>query len=60
MLGSANQQVVQDLLTIAHESQHEKILRSLALSLALIMHGKEENADNLIEQLSNDQDPILR
>jgi 26S proteasome regulatory subunit N2 len=60
MVGSANQQVLQDLLTQAHESSHEKILRSLAISLALIMYGKEEGADLLIEQLTLDKDPILR
>lgn len=60
MLGSANQYVIQDLITYAHETQHEKIIRSIALALALITCGKEENADTLIEQLCTDKDPILR
>ncbi len=59
-LNSANQYVIQDLLTYAHETQHEKIIRSISVALALIMCGKEENADALIDQLCTDQDPILR
>ncbi len=60
MMSSANEIVIQDLITYAHETQHEKIIRSIALALALIMCGKEENADTLIQQLCTDQDPILR
>ena len=60
MLASSNQQVIQDLVTYAHETQHEKIIRSIALALALIVCGKEEEADTLIEQLTLDKDPILR
>lgn len=37
-----------------------QIIRGLALGLALIMYGREEGAETLIEQLTRDQDPILR
>lgn len=60
MIGSANQLVIQDLLGYAHETQHEKIIRSIALALALIMYSKEESADALIDQLCTDKDPIIR
>jgi len=30
------------------------------MGLALIMYGREEEAETLIEQMSRDQDPILR
>lgn len=49
-----------EMLTYAHETQHEKIIRGLALGLALISYGREEAADTLIEQLAGDADPILR
>ena len=48
------------MLTYAHETQHEKIIRGLAIGLALVMFGREEEADVLIEQLLLDKDPILR
>lgn len=60
MLGSANAQAMQDMLTYAHETQHEKIIRALAIGLALIMYGKEEEADGQITQLLNEKDGILR
>merc|ERR1711988_637022 len=38
----------------------KKIIRGLAMGIALIMYGLEEEADTLIEQLTLDKDPILR
>lgn len=38
-------------LQYAKESQHEKILRGLAVGIALTMYGREEEADPLIESL---------
>ena len=49
MLGSADEKAIEEITTHANESQHEKIIRSLAISLALLMYGKEDNADTLIE-----------
>ena len=49
MLGSADEKAIEEITTHATESQHEKIIRSLSISLALIMYGKEDNADPLIE-----------
>merc|ERR1712029_409352 len=40
--------------------QHEKILRGLAVGIALVMYGRLEEADPLIESLCNDKDAILR
>lgn len=37
-----------------------QIIRGVALGLALIMYGREEGADTLIEQMTRDQDQILR
>eukprot|EP00879_Flechtneria_rotunda_P005574 GHRR01005868.1.p1 GENE.GHRR01005868.1~~GHRR01005868.1.p1 ORF type:complete len:994 (+),score=408.14 GHRR01005868.1:347-3328(+) len=50
----------QEMLAYAHDTQHEKIIRGLAMGLALISYGIEEAADTLIEQMSREQDPILR
>ena len=36
-------------------SQHEKIIRGLAVGLALVQYGREEGAETLIEQMSRDQ-----
>ncbi|CAF1178778.1 unnamed protein product, partial [Didymodactylos carnosus] len=44
----------------AQETQHEKILRGLAIGIALVQYGRLEEADELIEKLNQDKDPILR
>jgi len=59
-LGSASQKAVSEMMAYAHETQHEKIIRGLAIGLAVTMYGREEEADTLIEQMLLDKDPILR
>lgn len=64
MLGQSDsplaQQVLPDLLNYLHDTSHEKIIRSLSLSISMMVYGKEEGADVIIEQLSRDRDPIVR
>lgn len=60
MIGSANEGAIEEMITHATESQHEKIIRALSISLALVMYGKEDNADGLIEQMVRSKDSIMR
>uniref|UniRef100_A0A8C4WXA0 26S proteasome non-ATPase regulatory subunit 1 n=1 Tax=Eptatretus burgeri TaxID=7764 RepID=A0A8C4WXA0_EPTBU len=60
MLGSRSASVIEDMVAYAQETQHEKILRGLAVGIALIMYGRMEEADPLIDSLCRDKDPILR
>uniref|UniRef100_T1HX44 26S proteasome non-ATPase regulatory subunit 1/RPN2 N-terminal domain-containing protein n=1 Tax=Rhodnius prolixus TaxID=13249 RepID=T1HX44_RHOPR len=60
MLASKSSLAVQDMVSYAQETQHEKILRGLAVGIALVMYGRLEEADPLINQLMTDKDPILR
>lgn len=55
MLGSASTKAIEEMIQYAHETQHEKIIRGLSLGIAMIMYGKEDQADALIEQLSSDK-----
>ncbi|KAL5998534.1 26S proteasome non-ATPase regulatory subunit 1 A [Asimina triloba] len=59
MVGTASEKA-SEMLGYAHDTQHEKIIRGLALGIALTVYGREEEADTLIEQMTRDQDPILR
>ncbi|KAL4311989.1 hypothetical protein GQ457_01G033050 [Hibiscus cannabinus] len=59
MVGTASERA-SEMLAYAHETQHEKIIRGLALGIALTVYGREEEADTLIEQMTRDQDPIIR
>ena len=60
MLGSGNVETLEEMIRYAHDTQHEKIVRGLALGMALIMFGRQEAADELIEGLLNDAEPTLR
>ncbi|KAI8467935.1 MAG: 26S proteasome regulatory subunit [Monoraphidium minutum] len=60
LLCGSSSDKAQEMLAYAHDTAHEKIIRGLALGLALTGYGREEGADALVEQMSRDQDPILR
>ena len=60
MCGSGSQKAIEEMLGYAHDTQHEKIIRGLALALGMTMFGREEEADSLVTTLLLDTDPILR
>ena len=51
MLGTANGECADEMLTYARETQHEKIIRGLAIGLALIFYGRQEEADEMVKSL---------
>ncbi|KAH9944140.1 D-isomer specific 2-hydroxyacid dehydrogenase [Epithele typhae] len=60
MLGTADATSADEMLTYARETQHEKIIRGLAVGLALIFYGRQEEADEMVKMLMAEKDPILR
>ena len=52
--------LAEEMLAYAHDTQHEKIIRGIAIGLAAIQYGREEKADGMIEAMTLDQDAILR
>lgn len=60
MLGSGDEAAQTDMLQYAEETQHENIIRGLAVGLALLNYGCEEKADDMINRLLEHQDPTLR
>lgn len=60
MLGTGSERAVEEMLTYAHETQHEKIIRGLSIGLALLFYGREEKADTMIDTLMSEKDAILR
>jgi len=60
MLGSGSPKALEEMLGYAHDTAHEKILRGLAMGIALTMYAREEESDALVTTLLHDQDPILR
>eukprot|EP01059_Diplonema_ambulator_P012114 TRINITY_DN22282_c0_g1_i2.p1 TRINITY_DN22282_c0_g1~~TRINITY_DN22282_c0_g1_i2.p1 ORF type:complete len:783 (+),score=279.48 TRINITY_DN22282_c0_g1_i2:32-2350(+) len=59
-LGSGNQRAVQELLSYGKDTEHEKIIRGVSMSLAMLMYGREGHADALIEEMLLNNDPWLR
>jgi 26S proteasome regulatory subunit N2 len=60
MMGTANEKCIDEMFAYAHETAHEKIIRGLAIGMALTVYGREEGANDLIDKLVADKDPILR
>ncbi|KAJ1911312.1 proteasome regulatory particle base subunit, partial [Tieghemiomyces parasiticus] len=60
MLGTGSEECLTEMLQYAQDTQHEKIIRGLALGMAFIMYDRRDEADDLIESLADDKDPILR
>lgn len=55
MLGSASAKAVEEMLSYARETQHEKIIRSLAVGVSFLHYGLRDQAKPLIAQLTNDK-----
>ncbi|EGW32280.1 uncharacterized protein SPAPADRAFT_61364 [Spathaspora passalidarum NRRL Y-27907] len=60
MLGSGNESAIHDMLTYALETQHENIIRGLAIGIALLNYGREEKANETIDKLLSQESSILR
>ena len=60
MLGTGSSALLEDMVQHAHETQHEKIIRGLAIGMALIRFEKQEATDDLINILLDEVDPTLR
>jgi 26S proteasome regulatory subunit N2 len=51
MLGTADANSADEMLTYARETQHEKIIRGLAVGVGFIYYGRQEEADATIKLL---------
>ncbi|CAA7258713.1 unnamed protein product [Cyclocybe aegerita] len=60
MLGTAAAEPVREMLQYARDTQHEKIIRGLAMGTAFVYYGRQEEADETIKLLLAEKDPILR
>lgn len=60
LLGSGNIKALEDMIAYAHETEHDKTVRGIALGMALIMYARQEAADELINGLLDDPNPTLR
>lgn len=60
MLGTASEKALEEMMSYARETQHEKIIRSLAVGIAFVMYGQREKADEVIKGLTGEKvSPIV-
>ncbi|PKI85993.1 proteasome regulatory particle base subunit [Malassezia vespertilionis] len=59
-LGTGSAQATEEMLQYAQETQHEKIIRGLAVGIALLNYGRESEADSTIDTLIFHKDAIMR
>ena len=55
MLGTADERCADEMLAYARETQHEKIIRGLAIGLAFLYYGRQEQADGMVNSLLSDK-----
>src|ERR1700733_8866946 len=60
MLGSGSADAIDEMLQYARETQHEKIIRGVAVGIAFICYGKQEQADSVMDKLLKEKNPVLR
>lgn len=59
-LGTGSERATEEMVQYAQETQHEKIIRGLAVGIALLNYGRESNAEATIEVLLSNRDAIIR
>mmetsp|Transcript_3026 Transcript_3026/g.4079 ORF Transcript_3026/g.4079 Transcript_3026/m.4079 type:complete len:1004 (+) Transcript_3026:210-3221(+) len=52
--------IIGRMLAVVSQTKHEKIIRALALGVAMIMYGQEEEAEGVINSLCAEKDSLLR
>lgn len=52
MIGQPNERVLDEMISYASETQHEKIVRGIAIGTALIMYGKRHAASDVIKKFT--------
>ncbi|XP_060842260.1 26S proteasome non-ATPase regulatory subunit 1-like [Rhopalosiphum padi] len=60
MLGTNNDEALQDMVAFAEVTQNEQILRGLAVGISFFMYDRLQEADQLITSLLQNKNPILR
>lgn len=60
MAGSGDALTLEELHKFAKSTQHEKIIRSISLAMAITNFGKSNLADQVVETLLKEHDYLLR
>ncbi|ODV90796.1 hypothetical protein CANCADRAFT_24554 [Tortispora caseinolytica NRRL Y-17796] len=58
MLGSGEEDQINEVIEYAKETKHEKIVHGISIGIALMMLGREEQADSLIDSLMGEHSSL--
>ncbi|CCF56425.1 hypothetical protein KAFR_0B01260 [Kazachstania africana CBS 2517] len=50
----------EDIFAFAQETKHGNIKRGIAMAMSLINYGRQEQADEIIDSMLNNEDPLIR
>eukprot|EP00178_Gracilaria_changii_P017261 TRINITY_DN4934_c0_g1_i1.p1 TRINITY_DN4934_c0_g1~~TRINITY_DN4934_c0_g1_i1.p1 ORF type:complete len:1095 (-),score=205.03 TRINITY_DN4934_c0_g1_i1:3303-6587(-) len=59
-LGSGSEDVCNEMYAYAIETEHQKIIRGLALGIALVCYRREDDAMPMIKKMLAENEPIMR
>ncbi|KAJ2789743.1 proteasome regulatory particle base subunit [Coemansia linderi] len=60
LMGSNDARALDEMLAYARETEHEKIIRALAVGVGLVAFGRKQDADALVARLLQADDALLR
>merc|ERR1712142_985406 len=60
MMGSNQASAIEEMCQYAADTQHEKIIRGLAVGISMIVFNRLEEADTLVDNLTKDKDAAVR
>jgi 26S proteasome regulatory subunit N2 len=59
MMGTNDHAAIEEMCQYAIDTQHEKIIRGLAVGIAMVVYNRLEEADSLIDNLMKNKVIIL-
>lgn len=59
-IGQPSERVLDEMISYAGETQHEKIVRGVVIGVALIMYGKRHAAAEVLQKFTTSNNAILR
>ena len=60
MLGSGDETTINEMIERCESTEHEKIMRGIAMGLGFVLYGRAEEANKTIDRMINSRNPLMR
>ncbi|EAX82388.1 Proteasome/cyclosome repeat family protein, partial [Trichomonas vaginalis G3] len=60
MLGSGSQETIDEMIRICENTEHEKIMRGIAMGLGFVLYGCGARANDTIQRMLDSRQPLMR